>query len=146
MKKKVIFLTLLVLFSVLLVAGADGTWTEDFESALKSAEGYGRPIFILFTGSDWCPPCMALEREVFSQDEFIAYAMENFILFKADRPRNIEQTEELREQNTRLFDRYEIVGVPTIKIIDYNGNILATTGYHAGGASAYIDHIRELLQ
>ena len=146
MKKKVFFLALLICFSVLLAEKADSIWTEDFELALKKAQEYSKPIFMLFTGSDWCPPCMALEREVFNQAEFIEFAKENFILFKADRPRNIEQTEALREQNAQLFTRYEIEGVPTIKIIDYNENILAITGYHAGGAAAYVNHIRELLK
>jgi len=146
MKKKVVMITLLICFCALVAVEADGVWKEDFELALRTAYNYEKPIFILFTGSDWCPPCMALEREVFSQVEFIEYAKENFVLMKVDRPRNIEQTEELREQNARLFEKYEIVGVPTIIIIDSDENILATTGYHAGGAAAYIDHIRELLQ
>jgi protein disulfide-isomerase len=121
-------------------------WTEDFESALNKARLNNKPIFMLFTGSDWCPPCMALEREVFGQSEFKEFAKENFVLFKADRPRNIEQSEALREQNQGLFTRFEVVGVPTIKIIDYKENVLAITGYQAGGVLTYIDHIRELLQ
>ena len=145
MKNKVMFIALLMCFCVLLVAETNNIWMEDFELAIKHAQSYQKPIFILFTGSDWCRYCIVLESEVFSQAEFIEFARENLVLLKIDRPQNIEQTEELRAQNAMLFQKYEIVGVPTIVIIDHEENVLATTGYYAGGASVYVDHIKELL-
>ena len=164
MGKKLFFLLVLVCICVLLVCetttrqseiaatygdgdiAATSIWTEDFQYALRRSQESAKPIFILFTGSDWCPPCMALDNEVFTQPEFAEYANQNFILFKADRPRFIEQSETLVEQNQELFRRFEIVGVPTIKIINYRENVLATTGYRAGGVLNYINHIKELLK
>ena len=146
MGKKLFFLLVLVSFCMLLVSETNNIWTEDFQYALRKSQESEKPIFMLFTGSDWCPPCMALEKEVFAQPEFAEYASQNFILFKADRPRFIEQSETLVEQNQELFRRFEIVGVPTIKIINYKENVLAITGYQAGGVLNYINHIKELLK
>ena len=48
------------------------------------AKKTNKPIFALFTGSDWCIWCKRLEGEVLSQDEFLKYAGRKLILFKAD--------------------------------------------------------------
>jgi protein disulfide-isomerase len=146
MVKKTICLLIMVCLYVGLVAYSNDVWTEDFSLAMKRSQDENKPIFMLFTGSDWCPPCMALDREVFSQPEFLDFANEFFVLLKIDRPRNIEQSAALVLQNQQLFQKYEILGVPTIKIIDFNENILATTGYQGGGALVFIEHIKELLQ
>jgi protein disulfide-isomerase len=122
-----------------------GIWTEDFSIAIQRASDTQRAILINFTGSDWCGWCVRLDDEVFTKDSFIEFAYENLVLFKADFPRNITQTDELKAQNTRLAEKYGVRGFPTILLIDKDENQIARTGYVEGGAENYITHIQELL-
>lgn len=46
----------------------------DFEAAKATAQAEGKPLFLYFTGSDWCVWCIRLEEEVFSREAFVNYA------------------------------------------------------------------------
>jgi len=120
-------------------------WSEDLIEVVALATERELPILINFTGSDWCPPCIRLEEEVFSQPEFLAFARENLVLFKVDRPRSIEQSEELQEQNSLLRIWFEIQFFPTILLVDADLNEIARTGYKSGGAAAYVEHLQQLI-
>lgn len=145
-KLLIISLTLAVVIFSNLSLNAEELWTEDFNYALKLSESTGKPILINFTGSDWCRWCFKLKEEVFSKKEFVKYAKDNLILFKADFPQNIKQTEELIKQNQSLQKKYQIKGYPTIVLIDKNQEVINKTGYKPGGVNEYIKHLEELLK
>ena len=42
----------------------------DYAAAKIKAAAEQKPLLLEFTGSDWCPPCMRLNKEVFSQKVF----------------------------------------------------------------------------
>src|SRR6478609_12056667 len=48
-------------------------WLTDFSTAQAQARAQDKPLLINFTGSDWCPPCIMLHRQVFSQPAFAEY-------------------------------------------------------------------------
>ena len=140
-----------VLMLVLTAFGAavfaeDAGWLTDFEQAKKLAEENQTPIFVNFTGSDWCPWCVRLRNEVFSKDTFKEYAKENLVLFEADFPRSKELPDDLVKQNEALARQYRIRGFPTILLLDADGQVLAQTGYPPGGAEAYVDHLQGLVE
>lgn len=121
-------------------------WLTDFEAAKKQAAEKNLPILADFSGSDWCGWCIKLDNEVFSQDAFRKYAEDNLVLFLADFPNSKPQTSEVKAQNEALAQKYGIRGFPTVLLLDATGNVLAQTGYQAGGAEAYVEHIKELLK
>ncbi len=43
-------------------------------------------VLLDFTGSDWCPWCIRLDKEIFSTSEFKDYAKENLVLVELDFP------------------------------------------------------------
>ena len=60
------------------VNGAEpGVWTHDWDAAAEAAKRTGMPVFALFTGSDWCPWCKVLERQVFEKKEWRVWARKN---------------------------------------------------------------------
>lgn len=126
-------------------AESEPAWIESFADAQTTARETGNPILADFTGSDWCVWCVRLKKEVFSQEAFKEYAKANLVLFKADFPQRTPQAEDLKQQNRELATRYGIQGFPTILLLDAGGKELARTGYQAGGAEKYVDHLRELL-
>ncbi len=54
----------------------EGDWLIDFAKAKAQSTKEGKPILMEFTGSDWCPPCMALHDNVLTSDVFRADAQE----------------------------------------------------------------------
>ena len=119
-------------------------WIEDYQTALEIAADTEKTILVNFTGSDWCGWCMLLDEEVFSTDEFKNYALENLVLLKIDFLMNTEQPEDVLTKNTELARKYEILGFPTIILLDKNENVIARTGYVEGGSENYINHLKEL--
>lgn len=145
----------LVLFTLLFFVIACGNktqtsdelnWTANLEKAIETAKAENKAVLVNFTGSDWCKWCFKLSDEVFSQDDFKEYADENLILVKLDFPRSISQSSETKAYNQSLAQKYGVQGFPTILIFNSQGNPVAKTGYQAGGAANYVNHIQSFLQ
>lgn len=124
----------------------EAAWLIDFEEAKKQAAEKNLPILADFSGSDWCGWCIKLDKEVFSKDEFKAYAKENLILFLADFPSRKKLPADVKAQNDKLAKEYGIRGYPTVLLLDAKGKVLERTGYQKGGAAAYVEHIKGLLK
>lgn len=120
---------------------------HDFDAAKTKAVKEGKPIFINFTGTDWCGWCIKLEKEVFSKKAFQDYAKENLVLVEVDFPKKKEQTAELKAQNKKLDKEYGVEGYPTLYLLDATGKKLTEDiGYREGGPEAYVEHLKSLLK
>lgn len=140
----------LTLYSIVLLVSTSFTfagqaWKTDFETALAKAKDQNKHILVDFTGSDWCGWCIKLDKEVFSQAAFKAYAEDKLVLVEIDFPRKKDQSAELKAQNEKLAEKYGIRGFPTIILLSPEGELIEKTGYKAGGAEAYVEHIKEIL-
>jgi len=144
---------LLVLFVFLFTSCNNGqsssagnlNWNGNLEKAVEQAKKENKTVLVNFTGSDWCIWCKRLSAEVFQQKEFEEYAKKSLVLVMLDFPKNIEQTQETKEYNNKLAQKYGIQGFPTILLIDGQGKLVAQTGYQPGGAVKYIEHIKSYL-
>jgi len=148
LKKKVLMLTILVVFLVgCAKSGAADklTWQENLEKALAQAKKENKAVLVNFTGSDWCIWCKRLTEEVFAKKEFEAYAMKSLILVKLDFPRNIEQSTETKIYNNKLAQKYGVQGFPTILLFNSSGKLVLTTGYQPGGPANYVNHLKSNL-
>jgi thioredoxin-related protein len=127
-------------------AFASEGWMTDFDKAKEKAKAENKHILVDFSGSDWCGWCIKLDKEVFSQDEFKAYAKENLILMLADFPQDQSKlSTEVKAQNEKMLKEFKVSGFPTVFILNPAGKTVAKTGYQAGGAEAYVEHIRKLI-
>jgi len=97
---------------------ASDVWLKNIPDAQKLSKEQNKPLFIEFTGSDWCPPCIMMEKNVFSKEAFLERAQEKFILVKIDIP---QADKELSEKNQKVLEEYEVMGVPTILLMDPAG-------------------------
>ena len=151
MKRSIFIIAILTLFFIISFAENkdninDLNWLENLEKAQEIAKEKGIPIFVDFTGSDWCGWCFKLRDDIFSQEEFIQYSKENLVLLKLDFPRNIKQSKETKAYNENLARKYGIKGFPTILLLNSKGDVIAQTGYQYGGAAKYVEHLQELLK
>ena len=127
-------------------ASAEGKeWTVSFEEAKKLAKEQGKDIYMEFTGSDWCPPCKALHKNVLSQEAFLKEAPKNFILLKLDNPRDkSKQSEEEQAQYKKLAAEYKVSGVPSVFLADAEGQpYVKMVGYGGQDADAYVKQLAE---
>ncbi|GEO04360.1 hypothetical protein AAE02nite_20240 [Adhaeribacter aerolatus] len=63
------------------------TWLTNLEKAKTEAKAKQKLILLNFSGSDWCVPCIKLERGIFETEAFKKYAADKLVLVKADFPR-----------------------------------------------------------
>ena len=146
--KKIIFAALFFV-GLFNVNAQDAKWYDNFEEAAKVSKQTNKPILANFTGSDWCGWCKRLDKEVFSQDEFIKWADENVILLTVDFPRRKQLPENIKAQNDALQRGFQVRGYPTIWLMNPGTGDVATegiiplgkTGYVKGGAKEWIASI-----
>ena len=93
-------------------------WSTDLDKALEKAKTENKALLVEFTGSDWCPPCIAMRKNVFSKKEFVDAASKNFILVELDFPKG---DKELKEKNQPFAEKYKIEGFPTVILLNSEG-------------------------
>ena len=123
------------------VAFAAGAWETDYGKALEKAKAENKRVLLDFTGSDWCGPCIALRKRIFSRLEFSAYAAKNLILVEIDYPQQKKQSADLTKQNEKLSHQYGIdeKGFPTIVLLDPARGVLCEfTGYDGASTADLI--------
>lgn len=140
--KKYRYIVLVLLFGVHSAFAQD--WHTDFSEAKEIAKEAKLPIVLVFQGSDWCAPCIKLDREVWSTDEFSTYAENHFVMLQADFPRRkgnalpAEQT----KKNKMLAETYNPRGIfPLVVVMDYKGKVLGETSYKKVGPKEYIKEL-----
>jgi len=158
MTKKVIILSALItliMISACIAENPEGNkenteeskiaWFTNLEKAQEVAQEKDLPIFIHFTGSDWCGWCWKLEEEVYSKPIFQEYVSGNMVMVTIDFPKKIQQTAEVKTYNRSLATRFNIKGFPTVQLLNPDGTPIAQTGYQKGGPEKYIEHLKEFL-
>ena len=121
-------------------------WYTDVKEAIKVSNKEKKPLMLFFTGSDWCGWCIRLQNEVLKTPEFNKWAKENVVLVELDYPRRVEQSEEIKKQNSELQHAFGIQGFPTVYFakatVNKEGKVnfegLGNTGYVAGGPAAWL--------
>lgn len=119
-------------------------WQKDMGIAQDLAQKEGKIIVLVFQGSDWCAPCIKLDKEIFSTEVFKEYAKSNYVMLQADFPRKRKNKlgAEQKEKNARLFERYNKRGVfPYVVVLDANKKVLNTAGYKRMTPKEYIEYL-----
>lgn len=119
-------------------------WSEDYTQARQIAAQSGKPVLLLFTGSNWCPACMKLEREVLKNPEFARLVKDRFVFVKLDFLDNSPEGM-ARSLNRPLIDQFNITAFPTIVVVNANGQRLFNVPYRAGGAQMYAQDLLQKL-
>lgn len=137
---------LLCFFCITAPMIASDLWSTDYEVSIAQAAAAKKPVLLEFTGSDWCPPCMKQNKDVFEQPAFEEYAKDKLVLVKLDFPKSKPQAPEIKERNQQLAAQYEVQGFPTVILLGSDGKELAReVGYKGGGVPGFIDWVNENL-
>ena len=152
--KKILVIAFLTLTTMSTQAQEGLTWHTDLTKATDISIKENKPLFLFFTGSDWCGWCIRLQKEVFKTPEFVKWAKENVVLVELDFPRKNEQTDAVKMQNAQLQQQLQVRGYPTVWFVSatktadakVNLNALGSTGYVAGGPQVWIDGANQIIK
>jgi thioredoxin-related protein len=125
-----------------------GKWTMDIVAAKALAKEANKPVFINFTGSDWCGWCQLMDKNVFSKEEWQTYAAENLVLVWIDFPKNKSLVPaEFATRNRELAKSYKVEGYPTYVLLGADGEtVLGQLGADADGSpAAFIQEVERTI-
>lgn len=138
--KKIIFITAVI--ALISFTAKAQEWQTDIKKATQIASEKNQKIILVFQGSDWCAPCIKLDKKIWSSATFKTYAKDNFVLLKADFPRRKKNklSKKQTSQNGMLAEKYNPQGhFPLVVVLDSKRNVLGTTGYKKMSPQEYID-------
>ena len=137
MKKSV--LSLLACLLALPLCADDLAWTTSLPDAQARAKTEGKLVFVNFTGTDWCPACEQMDKDVLEKPQFVDYAKTNLVLVQIDFPIAKKQTPELEAANAALTNKFEVRGFPTFLVFNPSGKLVwKQEGYLDGGPKTMI--------
>jgi protein disulfide-isomerase len=148
-----LFITLLVVVAGFTTQAQDGlTWHTDLNKATEISRNEQKPLFLFFTGSDWCGWCIRLQNEVFRTPEFTKWAKEKVVLVELDFPRKTQLSDALKLQNNQMQQLFQVQGYPSVRFVKpaikdgkTNFEEIGKSGYMAGGPSVWLANADQSL-
>lgn len=124
-------------------------WETDFEKAREKAKKEHKLVLLKFSGSDWCIPCIKMQKEIFENDAFKQFADSALVLVNADFPRlnKNKLPKDQQKQNDKLADKYNKQGTfPLTLLMNNKGEVLKSwESYTKMTPEQFISQIKPLL-
>lgn len=121
-------------------------WVNNFETAKKIAKEENKNIIMIFSGSDWCAPCIRLDKNIWQSQEFKEESTNNWVTMKLNFPRKKanQLPAEEEKHNRELAEKYNKEGnFPLVVILTPEGKVLGKLGFKNVSPSEYIKLIKE---
>lgn len=138
-----------ILLLFITALGNSQTWVTNIEEAKAQAAKENKNILLVFSGSDWCAPCMKLEKVVWKSEAFKQEAENKWVLLRADFPKKKgnQLSVELTASNKKLAEKYNKEGnFPLVVVLDKTGKVIGMTGFKNVTAEEYIKMINSLVK
>lgn len=121
-------------------------WVNNFETAKKIAKEENKNIIMIFSGSDWCAPCIRLDKNIWQSQEFKEESTNNWVTMKLNFPRKKANQLPADEEkhNRELAEKYNKEGnFPLVVILTPEGKVLGKLGFKNVSPEEYIKLIKE---
>lgn len=118
MRSLIKIIVLAAFAGITMVASAIEGWEVTMDAALAKAKSEKKPMLALFTGSEWCPPCIMMNKEVFGKKEFAQKAGKKFVLAFIDIRK---EGNELSAESQKVVGTYKVRGFPTVILFTEEG-------------------------
>jgi thiol:disulfide interchange protein len=109
------------------------TWNTDYNTALAEGSLTKKIVFALFTGSDWCKPCINLHNEVLTSAVFCSWASLKVVLLKLEFLQSAVLPPALVAQNQMLMAKYNVQGFPSAIGLNSDGSERGRLGGYTKG-------------
>ncbi len=146
MKQVTIWLLLLLSLS-----SAQLTAQSEFlpiEQVYEQAAEEDKLIMMVFSGSDWCKPCIALKEQILSSKAFTTQA-EQLIMLYLDFPykKANQLSKEERTRNELLAEEYNADGqFPRLVFVDANEAVVSEISYTKSmTAESFVEDVQRII-
>lgn len=137
---------LLLLLFFMLTTFAQAQTTSNQEEAIRWAKEKDKAILLVFSGSDWCQPCIRLDKYVLQETSFQTYVENALVILKCDFPQRSKLAKETLQQNEALAERFNPRGeFPSLLLLDNTFEPIAKLTYKSQATSQFIDEIKQEL-
>ncbi len=146
MKRLVLAAAVILGFAAAFAAPPEG-WLIDYDAALKLAKKEKKQVFVLFTGSDWCPGCIRLHNVVLKSPEFREFAKKRLILVYCDFPRRNAPPQEQLQKQQRWSDQLGAGDyIPSVVIVNGDGKVRGRIGGGGMPLAEYMEKLKAVVQ
>jgi thiol-disulfide isomerase/thioredoxin len=94
------------------------SWQKDYQQALSLSKEQKKPVLLYFSGSDWCPHCMEMQHDIFSNGNFAEQVGSLFIFYHVDFPKRSRLPYNVATLHNALKGKYQITGYPSVLVVD----------------------------
>ncbi len=118
---------LLFFIGAMLCATYSFSQAKNLQAAESQAKSENKLILLKFSGSDWCIPCIQLQKTIFENSEFQEFAKQKLVILLADFPQQKKHQlpEVEQEANNKLAEVYNPEGqFPQMLLLDGEGKVL----------------------
>jgi len=126
------------LFLCSLLPAAVSAQTSVHDAALP-ADSLSRPVLLVFSGSDWCQPCIRFEKKVLNDEAFRQFAGTHLTLEKADFPQRKKLPPDQVRRNEQLAAQYNPEGMfPHVVLLRPDRSVLAVLPTDADSGAEFL--------
>jgi thiamine biosynthesis lipoprotein len=106
-----------------------------------------KPILLIFSGSDWCLPCIRFEKKILHDSIFRRFAGLQLVLVNADFPQRKRLTKEAILKNEALAAKFDPDGIfPLVLLLKPDKTVLSSISYNDESPQEFIDLIKSKLR
>ena len=104
----------------------------DYNESIELANQENKVVLMVFSGSDWCKPCIQLKKTILDTHQFREFAEGNLVILELDFPykKKNKLSKERQKHNEELADKYNKDGsFPKVVLLDNEQNVVGQVGY-----------------
>jgi len=120
---------------------------EKAEDAFERSKTLQYPLLVVFSGSDWCVPCIRFQNTILNDEGFQKFASKQIVILKADFPQQKKLPKELVAQNEELAEKYNPDGsFPQLVLVRPDRSLVSTLIYNNQTPEVFIRELTKLLR
>ncbi|MFN0187344.1 MAG: thioredoxin family protein [Bacteroidia bacterium] len=121
------------------------SFSNGFTTPTSNVGDIRKDTLLIFTGSDWCLPCMRLEKSILNDSLFIQYTTNSITFVHADFPQKKKLSADVIFRNEKLAELYNAKGVFPFIVVVKDG-LPTQIPFHDQTAKELIASIQHILQ
>ncbi len=105
---------------------------HDIQKSFQQAQENSQYVLMVFSGSDWCKPCIQFKQKILSNKTFTDYSSNRLLLHEVDFPykRKNKLSKAQQKHNDMLAGKYNKEGVfPRVLLFNEHQELIAEINY-----------------
>lgn len=104
-------------------------FAPSLEQAQKLSHGTGKPLLVIFTGSDWSPRSITLDKNILEHAVVEELIIQSFVPVLVDFPQRVKLNEAARSANLAVAERFNVTYFPTVLALRADGTEIGRLEY-----------------